>query len=115
MELANQYDSRELRVHLKWTGARPPGGVTVAAKASQGNNPSAEKIGDNLYRFTLLASAKYTIAAWEDLLPQRVRTRRGTSPCAVPPRIETSEVLVEGSDMDAKEITLTFARPECGQ
>ena len=115
MKLANQYDSHELRVHLKWTGAKPPGGVTVSARASQGNNPSAEKIGDNLYRFTVLASATYTISAWEDLLPQRVRARRGAPVCAVPPRIETPEVPVNGSDMDAKEITLTFARPECGR
>jgi hypothetical protein len=115
MKLANEYDSHELRVHLKWIGARPPGGVTVAAKAVQGDNPSAEKIGANLYRFTLLASSSYTISAWEDLLPQRVRSRRGTPVCAVPPRIETPEVSVDGSDMEAKEVTLTFPRPECGK
>ena len=102
-------------MHLKWTGARPPGTVTVAATAGQGDNPSAEKIGENLYRFTLLASITYKISAWEDLLPQRVRSRRGVAACAVPPRIETSEVAVDGSDMDAKELTLTFARPECGK
>lgn len=115
LKLANGYSSHELRVHLKWTGPRPPGGVTVAAMASEGDNPSAEKMGDALYRFTLLASANYTISAWEDLLPRHVSSRRGVSPCTIPPRIETAAISVDGSDMDTKEVTLTFPSTGCGK
>jgi hypothetical protein len=115
MKLSNGYSAREVRVRLKWTGARPPGGVTVTVKASEGDNPSAEKIGEGLYQFTVLASASYTISAWEDLLPHHTTPRRGTPECATPPRIETPVVSVDGSDVDTKEVTLTFASPGCGK
>ena len=115
MKVSNGYPTREIRVHVKWTGPQPAGSVTVMARAAQGDNPSVERIGEGLYQFTLLTSASYTVSAWEDLLPQHSPSRRGDPVCVIPPRIETADVSVDGADTNAKEVTLTFATPGCGK
>jgi hypothetical protein len=112
MKLSGGYPTRQLHVRLKWQDGRPPGSVTVMAKADQGDNPAAQKIGEALYQFTLLESTNYTISAWEDLTPQRASRHRNAH-CAVPARIETPPVAVSGSDPATKEVTLDFSTPAC--
>jgi len=107
------YPTREIRVQLKWPEGRPPGEVTVMAKADDGENPAAEKLSDGLYQFTLLESAHYTISAWEDLDPHRAVSRRGAKDCTVPARIDAEPVTLDASDTTWTEITLTFANPGC--
>jgi hypothetical protein len=115
MKLSDGYPTREMRVLVKWTGARPPGNVTVMAKADKGGNPSAEKIGEEVYQFTLLASDSYTISAWEDLLPQHAAPRRKAPVCVIPARIDTATVSVDGADTDTKDVTLIFPETGCGK
>ncbi len=113
MKVTDGYPSHLLRVQLKWQGARVPGSVTVMAKADQGENPSAERISDGLYRFTLLDSAKYTISAWENLTPRRAAPGRDRADCPAPDRIDAAPATVSGSDESMKEITLTLINPPC--
>ena len=99
---------------LKWKNGRPPGEVYVTAKAADSENPAARKIGEDVYAFTLLESAKYTISAWEDLDPSRRNIRHGADDaCADPSRMDSPAVAVDGSDADTKEITLRLVPPEC--
>ncbi|MGD1210413.1 MAG: hypothetical protein ABR973_03515 [Candidatus Acidiferrales bacterium] len=114
IRLKDGFPTRQIRVRLKWQGSRPPGSVTVMAKADQGQNPAAQQIADGLYQFTLLESAGYTISAWEDLAPQRAATNKNPD-CAPPSRIDASPVVVSGSDPDVKELTLVFSSPSCVQ
>ena len=113
IKLPEGYPTRTVRVHLKWTDGRPPGEVTVLARADKGDNPAAQKIGDGLYEFTLIESANYTISAWEDLDPTRAAARHGDNDCSIPARIAAPPVVVHGSDADSKEVTLAFAAPGC--
>ena len=123
VKLAEGYPTRKLRVHLKWDGARPPGTVTIQAKADRGDNPAAEKAADGSYEFTLMDSANYTITAFEELLPghapvRHIKSRRGagaaaSSDCNVPPRVDASSVMVPGADETAKEITILFPSIAC--
>ena len=115
MKLSNGYPTRDVRVHVKWTGAQPPGNTTVMAKAAQGGNPSAEKIGEGLYQFALLASDSYTFSAWEDLLPPKAAPRGKVPVCIVPARIDAPAVSIDGADPDAKEVTLIFPSTGCGK
>ncbi len=112
IRLTEGFPTRQVRVRLKWQGSKPPGSVTVMAKADQGQNPAARKIADGLYQFTLLESAGYTISAWEDLAPQRAASSKNPD-CAPPSRIDASPVAVSDSDPDAKEVTLVFSSPAC--
>jgi hypothetical protein len=115
IKLHDGYPTRPLRVHVKWERGRPPGNLTVMAKAEDGTaNPAAAKIADGLFEFTLLQSARYTISAWEDLDPQHAPAGRGAA-CTVPARIDTEPVTVDASDADAKEVTLNFAAVECAK
>lgn len=124
LHLKDGYPTRLLRVQLKWPDGRPPGEVTLMAKAEEGENPAAHKIADGVYQFTLLESTQYEISAWEDLDPHRAPWRRratnrtaGTDGvdevCAAPARLDTAPLTVAGSDADTKEITLVFAAPDC--
>ncbi len=115
MQVGGGYPTRLLRVQVKWQGARPPGSVTVMAKADSGENPSAQKLGDGLYQFTLLESGNYTLSAWEDLTPRRVAPSRSHADCSPPSRIEAETVTVSGSDADTKSIALTLSSPACGK
>ena len=75
------FPTREVRVHLNWKDGKPPGAVTVMAKADKGDNPSVQKVGDGVYEFTLIKAAHYTISAFEDVDPSRPHVaRRGNSP-----------------------------------
>lgn len=117
MKLKKPYPTREVRVRLKWEGSRPPGSVTVQAKADRGENPSAEEISDGVYELPLLGSGQYTISAYEDILPPRLRARRGTREaanrsCALPPRIQSTPVSISGSDTSQKDVLLVFS-PAC--
>jgi len=114
LRVKDAYPNHPLRVRVKWEGARPPGKVTVMAKADAGDNPAAEKVADGLYRLTVLESTNYTISAWEDLAPQRPVVRRGSAACSAPARLDAPPVSVQGSDSDTKEITLEFPKPGCG-
>jgi hypothetical protein len=107
------FPTRKLRVHLNWKDGRPPGSVTVMAKADQGENPAAQRINDGLFDFTLLESAHYTMSAWEDLDPSRAPAGRGRADCSTPPRLDSDSLFVDGADENTKEITLTFATPPC--
>jgi hypothetical protein len=113
IKLREGYPVRRVRVRLEWRDGRPPGTVTVMAKADQGENPAAQKIADGLYQFTLLESANYTVSAWEDLTPKRAALRPGQTNCAEPARIETPPVAVSGSDPAIKEVTLVFPLAVC--
>jgi hypothetical protein len=113
LRLKNPYPNRSLRVHLKWEATRPPGKVTVMAKADQGDNPAARELGDGTYEFTLLESASYTIAAWEDLNPERGAQDRHSTSCTPSERVDAAPIVVAGSDLGTKEITLSFASPVC--
>jgi hypothetical protein len=119
------YPTRQLRVQLKWPDGRPPGEVTVMAKAGHGENPAAHRVGDGVYEFTLLESSHYTVSAWEDLDPHRgpARHRSGNrtagkdgadgEECAAPARMDAAPVEVNGADATAQEFTLTFIAPGC--
>jgi hypothetical protein len=113
IKLSDGFPTRKLKVQLKWKDGRPVGEVTVKAQAEQGGNPAARKIGEGLYEFTLLQSARYTFSAWQDLDPQHASQRHGDTSCAIPARIDSDAVTVDGADEDAKTITLTFVPPSC--
>lgn len=117
MTVKDGYPTHLLRVQVKWHGARPPGSVTVMAKADDGQNPSAQKLGDSLYQFTLLESTNYTLSAWEDLTPRRAVPGRGKEDCTLPARIDAEPVTVAGAgaDKDRKTIELTLASPDCSK
>jgi hypothetical protein len=101
---------------VKWQGVRPPGSVTIMARADNGENPSAERLADGSYQFTLLESANYTISAWEDLTPRRpTAARRKGADSALPARIDADPVSVAGADKDRKTITMTFVSPISGK
>jgi hypothetical protein len=89
IKLKDGYPTRTVKVQLKWIDGHPPGEVTVTAQAEKGDNPAARKISDGLYEFTLLQSASYTFAAWEDLDPQRLNQRHGQTTCTIPARINS--------------------------
>ncbi len=109
------YPTRNIRVQLKWKDGRPPGEVTIMAKADHGENPAAQRIGDGIYDFTLLQSAHYTISAWEDLDPQRLSQRRGKETCTIPARIDAEPAAIDGADTETKDVILTFPSPACDQ
>jgi hypothetical protein len=113
IQVDDGYPTHKIRVQLKWKDGRPPGDVTVMAKASEGENPAAQRIDDGIYDFTLLQSAHYTISAWEDLDPQRLGQRRGKEACTIPARIDAEPVELDGADSDTNEITLTFPSLAC--
>ena len=115
LRVAHAYPNHALRVHVKWQGARPPGKITVMAKADAGDNPAAQKVADGLYEFTLLDATNYTISAWEDLSPQRAVAGRGDAACSPPARVDAEPVVVQGSDSDTKEISLVFVGPACAK
>ncbi|MGB9068504.1 MAG: hypothetical protein WCC21_08030 [Candidatus Acidiferrales bacterium] len=116
MTVKDGYPTHLLRVQVKWQGVRPPGNVTIMAKADNGENPSAERLADGSYQFTLLESANYTISAWEDLTPRRpaAARRKGADP-ALPARIDADPVSVAGADKNTKTITMTFVSPISGK
>ena len=111
-KVTNGYPSRQLRVRVKWTGVRPPGDVTVTAKADKYENPSVNKVADGLFTLTLLEDANYTLSAWEDLAPQKA-VHVGKNLCTMPARLDAPPVTVTGSDANVKDITITFPRPDC--
>ncbi|HXO89133.1 MAG TPA: hypothetical protein VN885_10825 [Candidatus Acidoferrales bacterium] len=112
MTVKDGYPTHLLRVQLKWQGVRLPGSVTIMAKADNGENPSAERLADGSYQFTLLESANYTIYAWDDLTPRRpMAARHRGSDSALPARMDAHPVSVAGADKDTKTITLTFVSP----
>jgi hypothetical protein len=113
IQVNNGYPTHKIRAQLKWKDGRPPGEVTIMAKASEGENPAAQRIGEGVYDFTLLQSAHYTISAWEDLDPQRLSQRRGKETCTIPARIEAEPAAVDGADTETTEITLTFPSASC--
>ena len=113
IKLRDGFPTRKVKVQLKWKDGRPAGEVTVKAQAEQGGNPAARRLGEGLYEFTLLESARYTFSAWEDLDPQHASQRHGDTSCTIPARIDSDAVTVDGADEDAKTITLTFATPSC--
>ena len=115
IQLYDGYPTRKIRVQLEWKDGRPPGSVTIMAKASEGENPAAQRIDEGIYDFTLLQSEHYTISAWEDLAPQRLSQRRGKETCTIPARIDAEPASVDGADTETKEITLTFPSVACDQ
>jgi hypothetical protein len=115
MQVGGGYPTRLLRVQVKWQGVRPPGSVTVMAKADSGENPSAQKLGDGLYQFTLLESGNYTLSAWEDLTPRRAAPSRSHVECSPPSRIDAEPVTISGTDADTKSVALTLSSPACGK
>jgi hypothetical protein len=113
IKLSDGFPTRKLKVQLKWKDGRPAGEVTVKAQAEQGGNPAAQKLGEGLYQFTILQSARYTFSAWEDLDPQHASQRHGDTSCTIPAKIDSDAITVDGADETAKEITLTFVPPTC--
>ncbi len=113
MTVKDGYPTHLLRVQVKWQGARPSGSVTVVATADDGQNPSAEKVGDDLYQFPLLETTNYKLSAWEDLIPRRGVAGRRALSCALPARIDAEPVTIAGTDTEAKAVTLTLAIPSC--
>ncbi|MGH9740019.1 MAG: hypothetical protein ACRD4X_15755 [Candidatus Acidiferrales bacterium] len=115
LKLSNGIPTRRLRVRVNWTGPRPLGTVTVMAKADGGDFPAAQRIAPDLYEFTLLDAASYSISAWQDLIPQRIPTRRGSPACAVPARIDAPPVPIPVGGGTFDQITLTFPGLACGK
>jgi len=115
LHLKDPYPTRALKVRVKWEGARPPGKVTVMAKADQGDNPAARELADGAYEFPLLESANYTISAWEDLNPERTPVDHHSTSCTLSARLDAAPVAVQGSDLNTKEVTLSFPSPVCAQ
>lgn len=115
LKLSRGVPTRRLRVHVKWSGARPRGTVTVMAQAGHGDNPSAHLLAPNLYEFTLLNSSSYSVSAWQDLIPQNIPSRRGSPACIVPARINAPPVSVAAADASLAEITLIFPSLDCGK
>jgi hypothetical protein len=113
IQVNDGYPTHKIRAQLKWKDGRPPGEVTIMAKASEGENPAAQRIGEGVYDFTLLQSGHYTISAWEDLDPQRLSQRRGKETCTIPARIDAEPATVDGADAEITEITLTFPSAAC--
>ncbi|MGA8038423.1 MAG: hypothetical protein WA823_11550 [Candidatus Acidiferrales bacterium] len=113
VKLGEAYPTRKVKVALKWQDGRPPGDVTVMGKAEDGGNPSAQKIGEGLYEFTILENAKYTFSAWEDLDPQHTSQKHGEQSCTVPARIDAAAATIDGADESANEVTLFFVMPPC--
>lgn len=112
--LGEGYATRGLKVHVKWESGKPAGNLTVMAKAEDGSdNPAAQKVGDGVFEFPLLESGKYTVSAWEDLDPQRPGAR--ATSCTIPARIDAAPVSIDGSDNEAKEVTLIFPAVECAK
>lgn len=111
------FPTRQVLVHLNWKDGKPPGAVTVMARADKGDNPSAQKVSDGVFAFTLVQAAHYTISAFEDLNPSAAVARRSASgaasDCAAPARINSDSVVVDASDAATKEITLTFTSAPC--
>lgn len=114
LKLSNGIPTRHLRVRVKWSGSRPLGSVTVMAQADHGDNPAARRIAPNVYEFTLLDSARYTLSAWQDLIPQRIVARRGLPACAVPARLDAPPVSIAANGAPG-QITLTFPSVGCGK
>lgn len=115
IQVTEGYPTRNVRVQLKWKDGRPPGEVTIMAKADRGENPAAKRIGEGIYEFTLLQSAHYTISAWEDLNPQRLSLsqRHGKESCVIPARVDAEPAVIDGANADAPEITLNFPSIAC--
>lgn len=114
IKLVGGYPTHALRVRVKWEQGRPPGNLTVMAKAQDDTaNPGAQKISDDLFQFPLFESGLYAVSAWEDLDPQRA-AGHGPS-CTIPARIDAGPLSVDASDSSVKEITLTFAALECAK
>ena len=113
IQMSEGYPTRKIRVQLKWKDGRPPGEVTIMARADQGENPAAQRIGEGIYDFTLLQSSHYTISAWEDLDPQHLNQRRGKESCNIPARIDADSASVDGADTETTEVTLTFPSLAC--
>lgn len=114
LKLSNGLPTHRLRVRVKWSGARPLGTVTVMAKADHGDNPAARRIASDLYEFSLLDASSYIVSAWQDLVPQRIPARRGSS-CSVPARIDAPAVNVTAAGAPLEQITLTFPTLDCGK
>ncbi len=115
LKLSNGIPTRRLRVRVNWTGPRPLGTVTVMAQADHGDNPAARRIAPDLYEFTLLDAASYNVSAWQDLIPQRIPTRRGSPACVVPARINAPPVSIPAAGGTFDQITLTFPGLGCGK
>ncbi|HXX44480.1 MAG TPA: hypothetical protein VEJ38_07115 [Candidatus Acidoferrales bacterium] len=115
LRVKEAYPNHSVRVDVKWQGAKPPGKITVMARAEQGDNPAALKVAEGLYEFTLLDSTNYTISGWVDVSPQQAVPRRGGAACPVPARIDAAPVAIQGSDSDTKQVSLSFATPDCGK
>ncbi|MGC2806497.1 MAG: hypothetical protein WA211_10220, partial [Candidatus Acidiferrales bacterium] len=113
IKLKEGFPTRSIKVQLKWQDGRPPGEVTIMAKAEKGDNPAAKKIAEGIYEFRLLDSTSYIISAWEDLDPERLSQRHGDTSCTIPARIVSDTRTVDGADSDTTEITLTFASLPC--
>ncbi len=113
IQVADGYPTRKIRVQLKWKDGRPPGEITIMAKADQGENPAAQRIAEGVYDFTLLQSTHYTISAWEDLDPQHFSQRRGKESCSIPARIDAEPVTIDGADAETNDITVTFPSIAC--
>ncbi|HUO33470.1 MAG TPA: hypothetical protein VMU43_00620 [Candidatus Acidoferrum sp.] len=114
IRLGQPYPTRTIRVQLKWMGGRVPGDVYVTAHADEGVNPAARKIGDDLYEFTILKSARYTFTAGEDPDPGHPGVRGNKHVCVVPAHIDSPPVAMDGSDQETKQITLEFPSVPCG-
>jgi len=106
------FPTRRLRVRLVWKDGTPAGSVFLMAKGDKGDNPSPEKVEDGVYDFILLQAAHYTISAWEELEPAHAGAGQGD--CALPARIESDALFVDGADSSTSEISLTFESLPCG-
>jgi hypothetical protein len=111
IRLRDGFPTRKVRVQLKWKDGRPLGEVTVSAKAEQGGNPAAQRIGEGLYQFTLLQSARYSFSAWEDLDPQHATQRQAGKTCTLPARIDSDSVTIDPIPGATLEPAATNAEP----
>lgn len=114
-QLEDGLPTRVVRVHLEWKDGKPPGSVFVMARADHGVNPAANLVSEGVYEFTLLKSAHYTISGWEELDPAAARfIAKGQANCSIPARINSDVLSINGADVAAPDVTLTFSSPGCG-
>jgi len=103
IHVSHPLPTRQIIVRLAWDGRAPENFFRpyLSVKASRGAAPSATPTGQDTYTLNLMRDAQYTIQA-------KANCR---SPSA--PTTETDAATVDGSDLSASIITLTFDKGEC--
>lgn len=102
IHVSNPLPTRQIKVHVGWSGKRPPdiSSVQVIAVPSSGKTPYPVAQGNDTYTLNLLLNAQYKISA--------------LTFCGAPSReLQTPAALINGSDLSVSAVTLTFDGNAC--